>query len=126
MAAPKKISILLAFAGIYLIWGSTYLGILFAIQSIPPLLMAGARFLFAGTLRLIVGIAAGEARQFDLQRITTQSFVAFIYLVLIGGIIGYVSYAWLLRHCEPSKVATYAYVNPIVAVILGALFAHET
>jgi len=49
-AAPKRISILLAFAGIYLIWGSTYLGILFAIQSMPPLLMAGARFLLAGII----------------------------------------------------------------------------
>ena len=55
-----------------------------------------------------------------------QSLGAFVYLVLIGGIIGYVSYAWLLRHCEPAKVATYAYVNPIVAVFLGALFAGET
>ena len=54
-----------------------------------------------------------------------QSLGAFVYLVLIGGIIGYVSYAWLLRYCEPAKVATYAYVNPIVAVILGALFAGE-
>src|SRR3977135_1825869 len=50
MPAPKRIWILLAFAGIYLIWGSTYLGILFAIQSIPPLLMAGARFLLAGII----------------------------------------------------------------------------
>jgi drug/metabolite transporter (DMT)-like permease len=50
MPAPKRISIILAFAGIYLIWGSTYLAILFAIQSMPPLLMAGARFLLAGIL----------------------------------------------------------------------------
>src|ERR1700730_17573792 len=50
MPAPKRIWILLAFAGLYLIWGSTYLGILFAIQSIPPLLMAGARFFLAGLI----------------------------------------------------------------------------
>ncbi len=50
MPAPKRISIILAFAGIYLIWGSTYLGILLAIQSIPPLLMAGTRFLLAGII----------------------------------------------------------------------------
>ena len=49
-AAPKRISIILAFAAIYLIWGSTYLGILFAIQSMPPLLMAGSRFLLAGII----------------------------------------------------------------------------
>jgi drug/metabolite transporter (DMT)-like permease len=46
--------------------------------------------------------------------------------VLIGAIVGYTAYFWLLRHCDPAKVATYAYVNPIVAVALGALFAHET
>jgi drug/metabolite transporter (DMT)-like permease len=276
MPAPKRISIILAFAGIYLIWGSTYLAILFAIRSIPPLLMAGTRFLLAGiilyagarisgaprssrtdwrtalivgaclllggnggvtlseqyvpsglaallvatvpiyialmswlfgmskrpsritwaglaggfvgvgvlmgpalrfsttsesprawigmtillcssliwsagslysrasktvaspflaaaqqmlcggTLLVIAGIATGELRHFNPEQITTQSLWAFVYLVLIGGIIGYVSYAWLLRYCEPGKVATYAYVNPIVAVLLGALFAHET
>jgi drug/metabolite transporter (DMT)-like permease len=45
---------------------------------------------------------------------------------LIGGIVGYVSYSWLLRYCEPARVATYAYVNPIVAVLLGVCFAGET
>ena len=49
-AQPKKIALIAAFAALYLIWGSTYLGILFAIQSIPPLLMAGARFLLAGII----------------------------------------------------------------------------
>src|SRR2546428_7408420 len=48
MAVPRRIQVIAAFAALYLIWGSTYLGILFAIQSIPPFLMAGARFLFAG------------------------------------------------------------------------------
>ncbi len=276
MLAPKKTWIILAFAALYLIWGSTYLGILFAIQSIPPLLMAGTRFLLAGiilyaasrisgapaspradwrtalivgaclllggnggvtlaeqyvpsglaallvatvpiyiallswlfgmskppsaitwaglaggfvgvgvligpalrfsktgesphawigmmillcssliwsvgslysrkaknapspflaagqqmlcggTLLIIAGTARGELHHFDPRQITMQSLGAFAYLVLIGGIIGYVSYAWLLRHCEPAKVATYAYVNPIVAVFLGAVFAGET
>jgi drug/metabolite transporter (DMT)-like permease len=276
MPAPKRISIILAFAGIYLIWGSTYLGILFAIRSIPPLFMAGTRFLLAGiilysaariagaprsrpvdwrtafivgaclllggnggvtlseqyvssglaallvatvpiyitllswifglaerpraitmlglaggfagvalliapaahfsntgesprawigmsillcssliwsagslysrnvhnasspflaagqqmlcggALLVIAGLAMGEWRHFDPRQITTVSMLAFIYLVLIGGIVGYVSYTWLLRYCEPAKVATYAYVNPIVAVLLGVCFAGET
>jgi drug/metabolite transporter (DMT)-like permease len=45
--------------------------------------------------------------------------------MFIGAIVGYTAYFWLLRHCDPAKVATYAYVNPIVAVSLGTLFAHE-
>ena len=276
MAAPKRIWIILAFAALYLIWGSTYLGILFAIQSIPPFLMAGARFFLAGLIMyaaarlqgaprptavtwknsLIIGaclllggnggvtisekwvptglaallvatvpiyiallgwlsrtaprptrfvwlglcggfvgvgilvgpaltnfssaqhnhlalgmsillfgsllwsigslysrtaksspslfLAAGqqmmcgggllvllglllqEHRHFDLTKITPLSVAAFVYLVLIGALIGYTAYFYLLRHCDPAKVATYAYVNPVVAMVLGTFFAGET
>lgn len=273
MAVPRKILVISAFAALYLIWGSTYLGILFAIQSIPPFLMAGSRFLFAGlimfaiartqgplrstsaewrtslivgaclllggnggvtlsekfiesglaslivatvpiyitllgwlfgmtprpgpvvwlglaggflgvamlmgpalrssggshpaigmsilligsflwsagslysrtakhsaspffaaaqqmfcggVLLMLVGLFVGEPKHFHPGNITTLSLGAFTYLVLIGAIVGYTAYFWLLRHCDPAKVATYAYVNPIVAVLLGALFAHET
>jgi drug/metabolite transporter (DMT)-like permease len=272
MAEPKKIWIILAFAALYVIWGSTYLGILFAIQSIPPFLMAGARFFLAGVimyaiarwsgapkperstwksaaiiggclllggnggvtisekwvptglaallvatvpiyiallgwlsgtasrptpmvwlgliggfigvgvlvgpaftnshgnhlafgmsillfssliwsigslfsrrlkhssslilgagqqmicggaLLILAGLALGEYRQFDVGNITSLSIAAFIYLVLIGALVGYTAYFYLLRHCEPAKVATYAYINPIVAILLGTFFAGE-
>ena len=91
-----------------------------------PFLAAGQQMLCGGTLLILAGLLTGESRHFDPHRITAQSLGAFIYLVLIGGIIGYASYAYLLRYCDPAKVATYAYVNPIVAVLLGAIFAHET
>jgi drug/metabolite transporter (DMT)-like permease len=270
--APKKIWIILAFAALYIIWGSTYLAILFAIQSIPPFLMAGARFFLAGVimyaaariqgapkpepktwktavivggclllggnggvtisekwvptglaallvatvpidiallgwlsgtaarptpliwlgllggfvgvgilvgpaftgssqhhlawgmsilllasliwsigslysrrakhasslfvaagqqmicggaLLILAGLALGEYRQFDIGNITSLSISAFIYLVLIGALVGYTAYFYLLRHCEPAKVATYAYINPIVAILLGTFFAGE-
>jgi drug/metabolite transporter (DMT)-like permease len=270
--APKKLWIILAFAALYIIWGSTYLGILFAIQSIPPFLMAGARFFLAGVimyatarlrgdprperstwwssliiggclllggnggvtisekwvptglaallvatvpiyiallgwlsgtasrptamvwlgliggfigvgvlvgpaftnsnenhlalgmsilliaslswsigslcsrrakhasslfvaagqqmicggaLLILAGLALGEYRQFDIGNITSLSIGAFIYLVLIGALVGYTAYFYLLRHCEPAKVATYAYINPIVAILLGTFFAGE-
>ncbi len=90
-----------------------------------PFLAAGQQMLCGGTLMILLGFAKGEGRQFDAARITMESLGAFVYLIVIGGIVGYVSYAWLLRHCDPSKVATYAYVNPVVAVILGAVFAGE-
>jgi drug/metabolite transporter (DMT)-like permease len=274
MSEPRKIQIILAFAALYVIWGSTYLGILFAIQTIPPFLMAGARFFLAGLimfaiartqgplrstwaewltsiivgaclllggnggvtisekfietglaslivatvpiyitllgwlfgmtprptsvvwlglaggflgvailldpalrfsdsgnnhpligmsilligsflwsagslysrrakhsaapflaaaqqmfcgglLLMLVGFFAGELKDLHPGKITTLSLGAFAYLVLIGAIVGYTAYFWLLRNCDPAKVATYAYVNPIVAVLLGALFAHE-
>ena len=75
---------------------------------------------------MIAGFARGEARGFDLHQVTALSLGAFVYLVLVGAIVGYTAFIWLLRHCDPSKVATYAYVNPVVAVLLGASFAGET
>src|SRR3954468_16983674 len=62
MPAPKRLWIILAFAGVYLIWGSTYLGILFAIQSIPPFLMAGSRFILAGLIMLAIARLQGPLR----------------------------------------------------------------
>src|SRR4029077_8228054 len=75
---------------------------------------------------LFTGIATGEFRRLHLSSISRLSLASFIYLVVIGAVVGYTAYIWLLRHCEPAKVATYAYVNPIVAVLLGTLFAGET
>src|SRR5260370_4679270 len=62
MAATRKIQIVTAFATLYLIWGSTYLGILFAIQSIPPFLMAGARFLLARLIMFAIARTQGPLR----------------------------------------------------------------
>src|SRR5437588_3799213 len=272
MPQPRKFLVISAFAALYVIWGSTYLGILFAIQSIPPFLMAGARFLLAGlimfaiartqgplrstsaewrtslivgaclllggnggvtlsekfiesglaslivatvpiyitllgwlagmtprpqpivwlglaggfagvalllgpalrfsgkghpaigmsillvgsflwsagslysrtakhsaspffaaaqqmfcggVLLMLTGLFLGEPKHFHPANITALSLGAFVYLVLIGAIVGYTAYFWLLRHCDPAKVATYAYDNPIDSLLLAALFAHE-
>ena len=90
-----------------------------------PFLGAAQQMFCGGLLLILVGLFAGESKKFHPGNITTLSLGAFAYLVLIGAIVGYTAYFWLLRHCDPAKVATYAYVNPIVAVLLGALFAHE-
>jgi drug/metabolite transporter (DMT)-like permease len=79
-----------------------------------------------GALLFAVGVAIGEPHRFDVARVTPLSMWAFAYLVVIGALIGYTAYFWLLRHCDPAKVATYAYINPMVAVLLGTLFAHES
>jgi drug/metabolite transporter (DMT)-like permease len=90
------------------------------------ILAAGQQMISGGMLLLLAGFALHEQRGFDLHHVTWLSIGAFIYLVLIGALIGYTAYFYLLRHCDPAKVATYAYVNPVVAMILGTLFAHET
>jgi len=95
-------------------------------QNAPsPFLAAGQQMLCGGGLMFLLGLAAGEHHRFDPQRVTWLSLNAWIYLVLIGAIVGFTAYIWLLRHCDPAKVATYAYVNPIVAVVLGTAFAGE-
>jgi drug/metabolite transporter (DMT)-like permease len=68
----------------------------------------------------------GETSRFHPSSMSMLSLASFAYLVIIGAVVGYTAYIWLLRHCDPAKVATYAYVNPIVAVLLGATFAGET
>jgi drug/metabolite transporter (DMT)-like permease len=92
----------------------------------PPFLSSAQTMLCGGALMMIAGFTSGEARDFDLQKVTALSLGAFAYLVFIGAVVGYTAYIWLLRYCDPSKVATYAYVNPVVAVLLGSFFAGET
>ncbi len=89
-----------------------------------PFLAAGQQMICGGALLLLAGVIARE--RFHWHGISALSIWSWVYLVLIGAIIGFSAYIFLLRHCDPARVATYAYVNPIVAVILGTLFAGET
>ncbi len=108
------------------IWSAGSLYSRTAKHSASPFLAAAQQMFCGGVLLMLVGLFVGEPKNFHPGNITPLSLGAFAYLVLIGAIVGYTAYFWLLRHCDPAKVATYAYVNPIVAVLLGALFAHET
>src|SRR5207253_11169185 len=117
------ISILLVSSFIWSV-GSLYSRV--AKHAASPFLTAAQQMLCGGMLLSFVGIVTGELPHFHPSSISMLSLASFIYLVLIGAVVGYTAYIWLLRHCEPAKVATYAYVNPIVAVLLGTLFAGET
>jgi drug/metabolite transporter (DMT)-like permease len=87
-------------------------------------LTATALSLFSGGLVLVVGGAvAGES--VDFGAFSAKSIAAFLYLVLIGSIVAFTAYSWLLTHAPISKVSTYAYVNPVIAVLLGAVFLSE-
>ena len=82
--------------------------------------------MFAGGLCLLVaGTLVGEIAQLDIAHVTGRSFLGFLYLVVFGSLIGFTAYFYLLSHTTAAKAATYAYVNPVVAVLLGWAFAHE-
>jgi drug/metabolite transporter (DMT)-like permease len=107
------------------IWSAGSLYSRSAKHAASPFLTAAQQMLCGGLLLLLTGVATGELQRFHPSSITPRSLGAFVYLVVIGAVVGYTAYIWLLRHCDPAKVATYAYVNPIVAVLLGAGFAGE-
>lgn len=87
-----------------------------------PLVSAGLAALCGGVLLLVAGAAGGELG--DLHP-TADSLGAIAYLVVVGTLVGFVAYVWLLRNAPTSLVATYAYVNPVIAVALGAVFLGE-
>jgi drug/metabolite transporter (DMT)-like permease len=87
-----------------------------------PLVSAGLAALCGGALLAIASVAGGELGD---ARVTAESLGAVAYLVVVGTLIGFTAYVWLLRAAPVSLVSTYAYVNPIVAVVLGAFFLGE-
>ncbi len=90
-----------------------------------PLVAASMEMLWAAVIFFIAGVLAGEPGRLHLQAISTTSIVALVYLITFGSLVGFSAYVWLLRSAPLSLVSTYAYVNPVVAVILGALFLNE-
>ena len=82
--------------------------------------------MFAGGLCLLVaGTFGGELARLDFAHVAERSVLGFLYLVTFGSLIGFTAYVYLLAHTTAAKAATYAYVNPVVAVVLGWAFAHE-
>jgi len=108
-----------------LIWSA---GSLYAASSTScnsPFAAAGMQMICGGVLQLLASLALGELHSFDPTAISVHSWLAWIYLLSIGSIVGYTAYHWLLMHCPPAQVATYAYVNPVIAVLLGATLGGE-
>jgi drug/metabolite transporter (DMT)-like permease len=90
-----------------------------------PQLGSGMQMLAGGGLLVVFGLLVGEADGVVLARFSATSLLALLYLITFGSLIGFSAYVWLLRVEPPTRVATYAYVNPVVAVALGWLFADE-
>ncbi|WP_028524801.1 EamA family transporter [Runella limosa] len=92
----------------------------------PPRMQTTAiQMLGGGVFSLIMSLALEPKMSESLSHMTTQTYFSLAYLIVMGSFVGYSAYVWLLHHAPPTLTATYAYVNPVVAIILGALFIHE-
>jgi drug/metabolite transporter (DMT)-like permease len=90
-----------------------------------PFLSSAIQMIAGGLLSLAIGFAAGELGDVHRGSFELDSVLAWVYLVLIGSLVGFTAYVWLLQHARISKVATYAYVNPVIAIFLGWLILSE-
>ena len=148
IAPASWIGVVIGFAGVGLLLapgerpdGATLLGMLLCVAAacmwasgsfvasridLPDaaIVSVGWQMLLGGIPITVAGVLAGEVA--DVGPMSLDSVLAFAYLVLIGSLIAYTAYAWLLRNVPVSKVGTYAYVNPAVAILLGWLILDET
>lgn len=90
-----------------------------------PWMNAAMQMLWGGAALLLLGMGTGEGGRWHWERITLQSKLALGYLIVFGSWIGFSAYVWLLKHSKPAHVATYAYVNPVVALFLGWFLVGE-
>jgi drug/metabolite transporter (DMT)-like permease len=91
-------------------------------MKVDPIVATGWQMLFAGLTHCVLVLVTGQYQRAVFNR---RGVLAMLYLIVFGSWIGYTAYVWLLKHVPTPKVSTYAYVNPIVAVILGVIVLHE-
>ena len=90
-----------------------------------PLMATGANMLAGSAALLVTGLLAGDMTRFDPSAVSMRSALALGYLIVFGSIAGFTAYIWLLRNTSPAKATTYAYVNPVVAILLGWALGNE-
>ncbi len=109
-----------------LAWAAGSIGACHSWVPAQPSLAVGMQMLTGSLMLAVVGLSTGEVAQLRVEQISLASVLAFVYLAVVGSLIAYTAYAWLLRSPAPGLlVGTYAYVNPVVAVALGAIFLRE-
>lgn len=84
-----------------------------------PFLASSLQMLCGGAALFVAALLHGDLAQLDLPHITLRSWTAFAYLIVFGSLVAFSTFVWLIKHSTPARVATYAYVNPVVAVFLG-------
>src|ERR1700732_3102698 len=94
---------------------------------LPPskVMSSGAQMLAGGVFLTLAAAALGEFRNFHPGTVSRAAWLSLLYLIVAGSIIGFTAYVWLIHHESPTKVGTYAYVNPVVAVLGGYFLGGE-
>jgi drug/metabolite transporter (DMT)-like permease len=87
---------------------------------------SGSQMLAGGVLLTVTAALLGEFRGFHVQAVSRGAWLALLYLIVAGSIVAFTAYVWLIHHESPTKVGTYAYVNPVVAVLVGYFLGGET
>ncbi|WP_175414708.1 EamA family transporter [Nibricoccus aquaticus] len=116
---------LLALVGACVLWpfGSIYAKHLR--NPVAPFMASAVQMIGGGLGLGVVSLLAGEWAGFHLTGVSARSWGAFSYLVLVGSLVGFSTFVWLMKHTTPARASTYAYVNPVVAVFLGWLILDE-
>ena len=96
-----------------------------AVRPAPVLFATGLELLAGGLVLLLAAALSGELVGFDWSTVTTNSWLGVGYLSVVGSLVGYTTFAWLLTVAPLSRLSTYAYVNPVVAIVLGAIILGE-
>lgn len=91
----------------------------------PTSIASGMQMLGGGLLLLVLAVVAGDVQRLNLAKASWVSIGAVCYLIVFGSLVAFTAYSWLLRNVTPARAATYAYVNPVVAVLLGWSIASE-
>jgi drug/metabolite transporter (DMT)-like permease len=90
-----------------------------------PMLASGMQMVCGGALLFAAGLVHGEFHTMHLAAVSLRSWLALAYLAIVGSLVGFSAYVYVLKHATPAKASTYAYVNPVVAVIMGWVVAGE-
>jgi drug/metabolite transporter (DMT)-like permease len=95
---------------------------------LPPskVMSSGTQMLVGGVFLALASAALGEFRNFHPSAVSREAWFSLLYLIVAGSIIAFTAYVWLIHHESPTKVGTYAYVNPVVAVLLGYFLGGKT
>jgi drug/metabolite transporter (DMT)-like permease len=90
-----------------------------------PFLASSLQMLGGGMSLLVLAVIHGDFQAFHFAAVTPHAWVAYAYLITMGSLVGFSTFAWLMKNSTPARVSTYAYVNPVVAVFLGWFMLHE-